>query len=141
MKKFAFGLIACLAMVQSAYAITATSPLINSLTEYEAITDAIGAPSFDVIPSTEFIVDIKRITRRIDITGEVRYAILTRSTITDPWSEDHESNVEKGHHHRHYHVIKYIATLLVTQNSGVGPNTVTVLSIDRVDHHHHDHDD
>lgn len=127
MKKFVFALIACIVMVQSTYA--ATSALTESLLEYEAITNAIGTdPNFqNVIPSTEFIVDIKRITKEINILGTVKYEIVTRDT----------AETAKSCHDKHIRrVIRYIATLSVAQNPGVGPNIVTVVSIVRVHTHH-----
>lgn len=114
MKKFVLSLIACFAIVQSTYA--ATPPLTESLLEYEAIISAIGDPSFDTIPTTEFIIDIKRISKRIDNLGEVKYKIVTVS-------------LNEG---SDFPRIKYIATLHVFQNPGVGPNIVTVDSIVRV---------
>lgn len=127
MKKLAFSLIASLAFVQSTYA--ATSALNESLLEYEAITSTIGTnPDFqDIIGQNEFIIDIKRITRRVDVTGIVKYAIVTR-VITGNTLEEHESSSER-HKHRHHHDNTYIATLEVLPNPGIGPNIVTVLSI------------
>lgn len=139
MKKIALSLLASFALVQSAYG--ATSPLAESLLEYEAITNFIGGPSFTVIPSDEFIVDIKRLTKRIDTLGEVRYKIVTR----EPWlppivamlDADHHhssSDCHHRHHHKHHDTNIYIATLLVTPNPGIGPNIVTVLAIVPVSH-------
>jgi hypothetical protein len=121
MKKFVVFLIACVVMVQAAYG--ATSALTESLLEYEAITSAIGTdPNFqNIIPPNEFIIDIKRLTKHLDVLGDVEYKILTRSL--------------SEHHH---HSIKYIATLNVSPNPGIGPNIITVVSI--VHHHNHDHD-
>lgn len=127
MKKFITSLIACMAIAQGSYA--ATTALVESLLEYEAITSAIGGvdPIFqNIIPPTEFIVDIKRLTRQINVLGEVRYGILTR-TVGD-------GSVCECHKHP---IVKYIATLNVAPNTGLGPNIVTVLSIVRL----HDHDD
>jgi len=136
MKKFILSLIACVALVQSSYAVTATSALTESLLEYEAITTAIGTdPSFEtVIPATEFIVDISRISKRLDVLGDVRYEIVTRIPRTEFESEDLESNASQKHHDNH--PIKYIATLNVAANPGIGPNIVTVVSIVPVHHHH-----
>lgn len=133
MKKIVIFFIAFVTMIQSTYA--ATSALTESLLEYEAITSAIGTdPSFqNVISPTEFIIDIKRLTKEIDILGEVRYGILTR-TLSD--ESDQDRNRCK---HRHSRPIRYIATLLVSPNSGIGPNIVTVLSIVPASDHHHHH--
>lgn len=119
MKKFVIFLIACVAMIQHTYG--ATSPLTESLLEYEAITSAIGTdPNFqNIIPTNEFIVDIRRLTKQLNVLGEVKYLILTRIP-TDEF--DHEC-------HEHHHSIIYIATLFVAPNPGIGPNIVTVLSI------------
>ncbi len=127
MKKFIICLIACVSMVQSAYA--ATSALTESLLEYEAITSGIGTnPSFEnIIPVTEFIVDIKRITKQINVLGTVKYEILTLP-------------VSDGSIKKKQTPIKYIAILDVSPNPGVGPNIVTLISIVLVQpnkHHHH----
>lgn len=130
MKKFLFSLAACAAMVQSAFA--ATSALTESLLEYEAITNAIGTnPDFEnIIPPDEFIIDIKRLTRRIDVLGEVKYGILARTvTDGDEWDCRHE----------HPCPIRYIATLNVAANPGIGPNIITVESIVLAEQHHHHH--
>lgn len=130
MKKFITSLIACMAIAQGSYA--ATSALTESLLEYEAITFAIGTdPTFqNIIPPTEFIVDIKRLTRQIDSLGEVRYGIITRTVGDGSTCECHR-----------HPLVKYIATLNVTANPGIGPNVITVVSIVRLhdhdDHHHH----
>lgn len=126
MKKFAISIIACVAMAQCMYA--ATSPLTESLLEYEAITSAIGTdPNFqNVIPTVEFVVDIKRITKQVNVLGEVEYRILT----VLPNAHVSES---------HTHTIKYIATLNVASNPGIGPNIVTVVSIVPAPVHHHHH--
>jgi hypothetical protein len=141
MKKLALSLIASLAFIQSTHA--ATSALTESLLEYEAITSAIGTnPSFEnVISATEFIVDIKRITQQVDITGTVKYEILTRilsspcginATVEHEALETRSSGSHHGHHHCHHNTNTYIATLDVTPNPGIGPNIVTVVSIVKV---------
>lgn len=130
MKKFIVALLACFAMVQSVNA--ATPPLTESLLEYEAITSAIGAPDFTVIPVTEFIVDIRRLTRQLDILGEVRYEILTRTPGESSGTECHSK-------HKKDRPIKYIATLNVAPNPGIGPNIVTVESIVLAPNHKHHH--
>lgn len=125
MKKFIIFFIACFAMIQSTYA--ATSALTESLLEYEAITSAIGTdPTFEnVIPATEFIIDIKRLTRKIDVLGTVKYEILTRSTVV-PTTK------------KRVRPIKYIATLNVAANPAIGPNIITVVSIVlKTNNHHH----
>lgn len=131
MKKLAFSLIACLAFTQSSFA--ATSALTESLLEYEAITSALGTnPNFqDIIGADEFIIDIKRITRKIDVTGKVKYAIVTR-VINDNFVEEPVSSSDRHkhhHHHHHHHTHTYIATLDVAPNPEIGPNIVTVVSI------------
>jgi hypothetical protein len=124
MKKFVILLIACITMIQSTYA--ATSPLIESVLEYDAIISAIGAPNFQNIPTDEFIIDIKRLTKRINVLGKVKYEILTR-------------NPNTGNHkcHKNHNSIRYIATLNVAPNPGIGPNIVTVVSIVPASSHHH----
>ncbi|MBA3817171.1 MAG: hypothetical protein H0X29_11780 [Parachlamydiaceae bacterium] len=134
MKKFITCLVACFALVQSANA--ATTILTESLLEYEAITSAIGTdPNFqNIIPSTEFIVDIKRLTRRIDDLGEVRYGILTRIL-----NNNNGSNCDC--HKKHHHTNRYVATLNVASNPALGPKIITVVSIvllnENDDEHHH----
>ncbi len=137
MKKFVITLIACFAAVQSMHA--ATSPLTESLLEYEAITNAIGGdPSFqDIIPVTEFIVDIRRITRQINTLGEVRYEILTRTINDESGSHCHDSIESHAMKSKHARSIKYIATLNIAPNPGIGPNIVTVESIVRAHKNHH----
>ena len=114
MKKLALTLLASLAFVSFANA--ATSGLTESLLEYEAITNAIGTdPNFEnVISANEFIVDIERITRKINVIGTVKYEIVTKEPKT------------KG---RGFRTHIYIATLLVAPNPAIGPNIVTVVSI------------
>jgi len=141
MKKFAFSLIAGLALIQASFA--ATSALTESLLEYEAITTAIGTnPSFqNVIPPTEFIVDIKRITRQIDNLGQVQYEIVTKTVTANtvgPEGIDASHSHDKSHHHNRSTIHRYIATLEVTANPGIGPNIVTVVSITpSTTRHHH----
>jgi hypothetical protein len=116
MKKFIASLITCGALIQSAYA--ATPPLTQSLFEYEAIISAIGSnPEFSgIIPPIEFIVDIQRKTEEVNNLGKVKYRISTR--VPGDTCEDR----------------KYIATLLVEPNPGVGPKIVNVLKIVPVNH-------
>lgn len=113
MKKFGSFLIACLVVAQTTFA--AVSPLEESVLEYEAIANAIGNPSFTVIGQNEFIVSIKRITRSINSFGTVRYSILTRSSNTNRC--------------RPAPAARYIATLDIVENPGIGPNIITVTSI------------
>ena len=114
MKKFGSFLIACLVVAQTTFA--AVSPLAESVLEYEAIANAIGDPAFTVIGQNEFIVSIKRITRRINNLGEVKYSILTRSS-------------SPSRCQRPATPASYIATLNIAQNTGIGPNIITVVSI------------
>jgi len=132
MKKLALSLITCLSMVSFGYA--ATSALTESLLEYEAITSAIGTnPEFqDVIPVTEFIIDIKRITRKVNILGQVKYEIVTRVLTPTGTVGSVDPEAIEAHSHSHKNHIQsnsYIAILNVTANPGIGPNIVTVVSI------------
>lgn len=132
MKKIVIFLIACFALTGSTYG--ATSPLTESLLEYEAITSAIGTnPEFEnVISSNEFIIDIQRLTRELNVLGVVKYGIVTR--IPSGGSDSPEC-------HENHNTFKYIAKLFVAPNPGIGPNIVTVLSIRPfTEKHHHDHD-
>lgn len=153
MKKLAFSLIACLAIVQSTHA--ATSALTESLLEYEAITTAIGSPNFQIIDVSEFIIDIQRITRKIDTIGQVKYKIVTReprvsssdlNTLAE--AEYNENFAVSGHRDRCHQdrTHTYIAILNVAPNPGIGPNIITVVSITPTSHtdsffeneHHHE---
>lgn len=125
MKKFVIFFIVCIAMVQSTYA--ATPALTESLLEYDAIISAIGAPNFKVIPVNQFIIRIKRITKKINVLGKVKYLIMT-SDIDDKSCKNTPVTRDK----KFPCPIKYIATLNVAQNPGVGPNIVTVLKIVKV---------
>lgn len=131
MKKIAFSLIASFALIQSAHG--ATSALVESLLEYEAITSALGTnPNFQsIIPQNEFITDVKRITKEVNSVGEVRYKIITKDVFPADWWSNESNCSSHHHHHRHEHDNKhvYIATLLVVPNSGIGPNIITVLEI------------
>lgn len=130
MKKVAIALIAGFAFIQSA-AYGATSALVESLLEYEAITDSLGAPNQTYISQGEFVVDVKRITRETNILGEVKYKIVTEEIAEFDWWIDESSSSSSHRHHRHEcnnrHV--YIATLLVMPNPAIGPNIVSVLKI------------
>lgn len=109
--------VACFAVIQSSYA--TVSPLSESLLELEAINLAIGTnPDFqDVIGAAESIVTVKRVTKQLNTLGRVEYQILTRT-----------QNFRGGHCS-----IKYLATLNITPNSGLGPYNITVISIARID--------
>lgn len=115
MKKLLLLLVASASLMQSSYA--AIPPLAESLNEYAAITSAIGTnPAFqNIIPVTEFIVDIKRITKQLNILGEVQYRITTRNPAIRRCCQS-----------------RYIATLNVAPNSGLGPFIVTVESLVKV---------
>lgn len=145
MKKLAIALIACLAFVQTTYA--ATSALAESLLEQQAITTAIGTnPEFqNIIPAHQFIIDIRRVTKRINILGDVFYKIVTRSVRSDHDVKEavddkadcgncnsFDDSCSSSHHHRRRHTVTYIAKLNVAPNPGIGPNIVTVLSIKKV---------
>lgn len=130
MKKFITTLFACLTIASVAYGATATSALVESLIEYEAIIEAVGSnPEFQsVIPATEFITNIDRLTKRVNTLGKVEYEIVTRV----PRSHDtavittHLGCPQKKHTPR---IHKYLAVLNVEPNPGIGPNIVTVVSI------------
>ncbi len=141
MKKLAITLIACFACFQSAQA--ATSALAESVLEYQAITNFIGEPSFSTISPSEFIVDIKRITPEADVLGTVKYEILTRlvtsetndlaAEVNDVEARHHShSGRNRNHHKNHCTTNAYVATLTVTTNPIIGPNIITVDSINKV---------
>jgi hypothetical protein len=114
MKKLIFSLIASLAISQSAFA--ATSALTESLLEFEAITTFIGTDND--FPQTQFIVEIKRLTKQIDNLGTIKYGIIAKSFDS--------ANPDDSHR---YHTHKYIATLDVSANPGIGPNIIEVVSV------------
>ena len=116
MKKIIIIYLACFAMIQSSHA--AVSPLSESLRELEAINLAIGTnPDFqNVIPQNESIVAVKRVTKELNALGRVEYKILTRS-----------ANYRGGHCS-----IKYLATLDIAPNSGIGPYIIAVVSIESI---------
>ncbi len=139
MKKLALTLMACLAI--GSYAHAATSALTESLLEFEAITSAIGTdPDFEnVIGPAEFIFDIHRITRQIDVLGKVKYEILTvepRSThLANKTCVICEQNNKTGCGRNNKNRIhKYIAILNVEPNPGIGPNIITVVNIKPINH-------
>lgn len=115
MKKTAFCLIAMFAVLQSSLAFSATSALTESILEYNAILSSINGQFPEVIPSTEFIVDIARKTKKIAVFGEVKYVIQT-CTISN------KNKCKKSQF--------YLATINVARNIGVGPNMITVISIE-----------
>lgn len=126
---------ACLACAQLP---AITSSLNQSLVEQEAITSAIGTnPSFqNIIPQNEFIVDIKRLSRRVDTTQPalVRYLIETVvPRIIEPFltNVDMEAfETRRPHiHKRHQKTVSYEALLSVTPNPSIGPPIVVVESI------------
>jgi hypothetical protein len=140
MKRFLISLIGSFSLVQFAYTVVpaATSALTQSLLEYEAITDTLGTdPSFkEAIPATEFIIDIQRMTRDVDILGKVDYRIFTyvpnmntESNGNQKMPKSGSDEVEKSKHALQMHV--YVATIEVSPNPGIGPNIVKVLSIKR----------
>lgn len=125
MKKVAFSLIASLALIQSAHA--AVSPLAESLREYDAIVSALGSdPYFSlVIPPIEFITDIKRLTKKTNVLGEVKYKIIAKGP-SDP-GQGCDNHTHDGQ--------VYIATLLITPNPGIGPNIIIVLNVEPAHRH------
>lgn len=148
MKKFLFSLIACFAWMQSGHAITST--LNQSINIYEAILSAVSTG--DVISQNEFIIDVERKTRGIDLGNSILYQITTvlpdlesSSAVAkfDPPGSDEDFNADEytAHHHRHRHrhhnrkTIKYAAVISVTPNPAIGPPVVTVISITPVSHH------
>lgn len=131
MKKIFFSLIASLVLSQTAFA--ATSPLIESVLEYEAIVDYIGADVDSVFSASEFIVDIKRLTNRIDCLGEVKYRIVTRDTQTSDDSDSCRRSERSDNDRLRF----YIAILEITANQCIGPNTIEVISIEPVHHNNH----
>ncbi len=122
MKKSILTIAACLAFAQIQ---AATPSLIESVFEYEAITNAIGDPNQTVIPQTEFVTDIRRLTHEVDSLGTVRYKIVTR--VQNNNAPVATGMVDCGCHHNRTN--NYIAELLVEPNPGVGPNIVTVIGI------------
>lgn len=131
MKKVILTLITCFSVFQSipAFALVPTN-LDESLAEYDAIISSSLVSGGTVIPSTEFIVDIKRLTRSIDlVAGNVYYKIVTRLPELD---FDYSADVEArrlGHCRRREdrNTNSYIATLTITLVDDVPTITVTSL--------------
>lgn len=133
MKKFILSFIACLAFAQSMYG--ACSPLCNSEREYGAILEAISIQFPDVIPTSESIVDIRRKTKEVEVLGIVKYLIVTRIPSDTPAIElsCHHSSGKSHKPHQKCHT--YLATLLISPNTGVGPVMVTVENIEQISGH------
>ncbi len=124
MKKFILTFLACVAFAQIQ---AATSPLVESLLEYNAIINAIGNPNQTFMPQTEFIIKIDRLTKDVDVLGKVKYKIITQATFEDECS------------HIHHKKNTYVAELLVENNPGIGPNIITVIKIKQLHHKPKDH--
>jgi hypothetical protein len=120
MKKIIASIIACTVMLQASPTFAATSGLSESILEFEAITSALGTnPAFQgVIPQNEFITKIKRLTKKVDTLGTVKYGIVTKVI----------SNGMGGHSHEKHHGV-YLATLNIAPNPAIGPDVITVVSI------------
>ncbi len=123
MKKLAFSLIASLAIFQSGFA--AVTALSESLNEYDAVVSAIGTSS--EFSSTEFVVDIKRVTEEVNILGTVRYRIVTRDI-----ADLNAAECGCEHHHRRDRTHQYLAVLDVAANTIPGSNIITVISIEPI---------
>lgn len=127
MKKLILTLTACCLAFTQAHA--ATTILVESLLEYDAIINAIGGvdPNLaNVIPSTESITDVRRLTNDVNIYGTVRYKITTRvPNVQEEPLIERELVVCPCHQKSH----NYNAELFVEPNPGIGPNIVSVISI------------
>lgn len=133
MKTLVLILTVCVTLLQSQVN-AATTNLVSSLLEIEAITSYIGDPSFTEIPSVESIVDIRRITHDINVFGKVKYEILTRFPRNVQVAVVGDEEMDCHSHDPDYRTHSYIARLLVEPNPGIGPNIVTVESIRRARH-------
>ncbi len=143
MKKIIVSFIASLACLQSAHALPAAPSNLNeSIREYQAILNA-DMLIDEVIPQSEFIFDIRRITRNIE-ASVVFYIIKTR---VFPGIEDIENTIElqkcavsqecngrKSHSH-HHRVHRYSVKLLITPNPEIGPPIITVERIRPIGKH------
>jgi hypothetical protein len=133
MKTILYSILGCMAMAQVSYA--ALPALQESIAEYNAITTALSSnPNFNtVISSSEAIIDIKRLTRQVNVTGTIRYKIVTRSV-----SGDSSTSVETCNRcHRNHNSNVYIAVLVITPNDSLGPFVITVQSITQVSNNFH----
>jgi hypothetical protein len=143
MKKLMMAMVTLASLAFNQPAQAAVSNINESFHEYQTIISADFAIE-TVIPQNEFIVDIRRLTRDIEITvpTDVYYRITTKipegieGIIT---TIETEINGESAHSHSHSHshshrrhrdpYNRYIVHLLVTPNPGIGPNIVTFISI------------
>ncbi len=136
MKTMIYSLLGCLTFAQVSYA--ALPALSESLAEYQVIISGIGTdPSFNnVIPPSEVITDIKRLTHELNVTGTVRYKIVTRSVSSSASANIEEcSSCGGGSSNHHSHV--YIAVLSISPNPGIGPFIITFQSLTQVSRHSH----
>lgn len=143
MKKILFSLVASFAFVQSAQALT--SPLNQSIGVYQSILNAINPLA--VIPQDEYIVEIKRLTKGVDLGSEIHYLIKTVSgTATNSVNATNFSaeleenrfdmNCHRNHHHNH-NTHRYDVVVSVTANPLIGPPIVQVISMTQRSTHSH----
>lgn len=140
MKKFIIALVAGFAFIHSAQAIP--SNLGQSLIEYEAI---VSSPLVtEVIPQSEFIIDIERITKSLTATTLI-YQITT--LVQKPAHAESHSGVEveledeadydSSRSHRRNSHNKYKVKIKVTPNPQIGPPILTVVSVTPISSHSH----
>lgn len=124
MKKLVFTLIACFATIGPLHA--ALAPLNESISEYQAILDALKVPDQSWIPTGEYIIDIKRLTKHVNITGTVLYKIVTRVPSADDSGK-----------HKDKHTATYVAELVITPPQGIGPLNIQFIKIMKVERAKH----
>jgi hypothetical protein len=145
MKKLTYCLLTCLACFQSSYALEtlenqlitdqletqllidqevgATSALVESVLEMQAILTAVATSQFPSGPGqNEFVVNLFRQTRKVDITGRINYILETCSI---------------GRRNNCRRVNKYLAVIRVRPNEAIGPDRIKVLSIEPIDDSSH----
>lgn len=132
MKKYIVALLASFACMQSVQAIP--SNLGQSLLEYAAIENS--SLLQDVIPQSEFIVDIQRKTRDISASEAIYFIKTLASEVEAPVAVDKKCHRRDG---RNYNLYRVHITL--TPNPELGPPVITVDSITQVQHRYHRHSD
>ncbi len=118
MKKFFICLLAGAACVFSQSSFAAVTAFAESVREMNAILDATADPEFsDLFAADDFIVDLERLTPKLDSLGNVKYLLSTCKI-------SNKNTCKK--------VKNYAVKLLIEQNPGIGPNLITVVDIKKL---------
>lgn len=131
MKKFIVSCLACLSYFHSTQALL---PNFNeSIAEYQAILNAQSLLATKISPS-EFIIDIQRKTRNLD-AETVFYEIVTTSGSNSCDTDVENNPILRRQHHHHHKTRKYLVKLTITPNPAIGPDIITVDSIEKKSTH------